>query len=1227
MKPTASEEDDFLANILQQVDNINGVSSVKPPQTPDKRITAATRPVVEDFDMTTFLEGAEDWGLDDYTISPVKQAKPKFIPPPPPQYNPHPCTRVIVKSVSEECINSRWRKHVIADVDTTEENVSIYLYDDWYHCEVMDNDVCNVIGEFGPPSESTSGAALTRCISITSQSNILILHPDILLTATALSNAPQCRRKPILSSLVRSTSDTTPALVWGNLLHEVMQRCLIEENWSEKFIDTSIEAAICQSLGELVKIGLSEDIAKREVKDRAKGLISFAEKYLCDEPQQTAKLTNTRSRSQDDPSLLAITKILDIEEDIWSPTYGLKGKIDATVQGIIIDPPSSNTPLSSSTSASQRNIIHTPLPFELKTGRAVAGMEHRAQTMLYTILVTERYGVDVQDGLLFYTQSQGEVSRVPRGKHELRGLIGARNEIAAYMWRRIRAEGKQKLSGQHDLDYENPASLTIQEIEPFLPPPIDDERACARCYVQDTCFLFRKTHPDHFNPMSLSTNNALKFNPPVPSYLQGLFDEKTGHLTQAQTKFFRDWEHLLALEERDLVRFKKELWTMGAAEREKRGRCFGGMVLAENPGKRPLSAHSLSTTDSGGRLESSIGKDSKIHRFTYTFRRSDHWFSSLLLSGHLNAGDPITVSAEPLLALARGYILELTSEEVVLGVDHILDVEAIRNRLNPEQSKSRSLFTPNNTSALEVLFRIDKDELFGGMARVRNNLAHMFYADGDRRRLQLVVDLKPPVFSDPFPAFRPSPSSNLNDCQISAMQKVLSAEDYALILGMPGTGKTTVIAALIRELVSRGKTVLLTSYTHSAVDTILMKLAEVDGKDSEGAQFGILRLGNVDKIHPEVRRYTLGAKKSAANVEEYERQIMNPPVVATTCLSIEQDARKGGLDISLFRRLSEAHPSAIVDLNQQYRMNADIMLLSNYLIYDNRLRCGSEAVAKQALILNDKEFIDSLHVYSNKSTCGTECWLDRLANPKCKAVFVDTDALPAQDSRIGDLVQNITEAELVYQFTETLLQSGIEESQIGVISLYRQQVKLLQNLLQCRPGVEVLTADRSQGRDKDVIVISLVRSNDEGQIGDLLKDWRRMNVSFTRAKKKLVLFGSRTTLQAEPMLSQFFDLMESRHWIVELPAGADQTHAKAFHEQHDPTSTPTLVESPVSPIQPISKRKRIGKENLIRLTSIKSDETTRPVKKMKLSKHIEAEKSIGLLKGRPILHDLARYEY
>jgi DNA replication ATP-dependent helicase Dna2 len=130
------------------------------------------------------------------------------------------------------------------------------------------------------------------------------------------------------------------------------------------------------------------------------------------------------------------------------------------------------------------------------------------------------------------------------------------------------------------------------------------------------------------------------------------------------------------------------------------------------------------------------------------------------------------------------------------------------------------------------------------MQRMRNNLAQLFFANGDEKRRRLIVDLEKPTFEA---ARAPQPEeipASLNEDQRRAMDKVFTARDYALILGMPGTGKTTTIAEIIKALVERGKTVLLASYTHSAVDTILMKLLN--------AEFGVLRLGNIDKVRSRV---------------------------------------------------------------------------------------------------------------------------------------------------------------------------------------------------------------------------------------------------------------------------------------------------------------------------------------------------------------------------------------
>ncbi|KAI9438474.1 Dna2-domain-containing protein [Lactarius indigo] len=999
---------------------------------------------------------------------------------------------------------------------------------------------------------------MARNLLLTTLDNLLIHHPDTLLTPSLLASAPNCQRKPLVTALVRALSPPTPSLVYGTVLHEVFQSCLQEGRWDAPWIEARVDSALSASFGDLVRASVPLSTAKDEILRRAVGVETFGRRYIGDHPRyflqhrvhvclpllfkREAVLSDTRA-ARGETALLAISSLHDVEEDIWSPTYGLRGKLDASVQANI--------------DRNQKPLSTHPAPFEIKTGRAVAGLEHRAQTMLYSLLMQDRYGEPVDLGLLYYTQSE-EVISVPATRHELRALIGVRNMIAEWMARRFRGFGH----------------AVLKDEAPFLPPTINSEQLCGRCYALDACMLYRR---------------AVENVTDETSQIADIYAEKTGHLSQSHADFFKTWERLIALEERDMMRFKKELWVLGADEREMLGRCFADMMLDTSPvTEGPVNASVNAGT-------------SKIHRFTYRFCRRVGVDAESLLNGHMNVGDAVTVSVLPdLFALCRGFILELGPQHVVLGVDHVLDVAVIRQRL---RQRSRS---DAKKSTIQISFRIDKDEFSAGMGRLRENLASLFYVGGDGTRLRLVVDLAPPIFdsvSELLGAVQASPccqalARSLNAHQMLAVEKVLCSRDYTLILGMPGTGKTTVVAHLIQMLVEMGKTVLLSAYTHSAVDTILAKLKD--------AKFGILRLGNIDKIHPSSRPYHLSARRQPTTIEEFERQFMTPRVVVTTALSIDhsqvrnRDARKDGLDVSLFRRLSEAHPHAVVELTQQYRMNSDIMLLSNKLIYGDRLSCGNQKVANQSLIMPDNLFIQRLHELV--PSCGAQCWMKELR----KAIFVDTDLVPATESLVSDLVQNVTEAMLVRQFTECLLRSGIRPEQIAVVTLYRQQIKLLSHLLSNQPDIEILTADRSQGRDKDCIIMSMVRSNDEGIVGDLVKDWRRMNVAFTRARAKLVIFGSRTTLARTPLLESFFQLMEGEGWILQLPRGAHEIHVEALFPPENAHAKRGRQDSVGDQNNPKSEE-QLGKRNPHDAGS---------------NKRIRRSPDTGLLRGRPVLRDV-----
>jgi DNA replication ATP-dependent helicase Dna2 len=182
-----------------------------------------------------------------------------------------------------------------------------------------------------------------------------------------------------------------------------------------------------------------------------------------------------RSKSNES-SLLAISQVLDVEEDIWSPTYGLKGKLDASVTVVIEN---QEAPVNNNGQV-KKTTLSGPMPFEIKTGQyGSRNIQYRAQTMLYTLLMSERYGCQVDDGLLYYTQSDKPI-KVTASRNEIQALIVARNDMVHHMAKKAEDLTKKAEVGKFGPSNEH------------LPDVIDDERTCERCYGLDTCMLYRR---------------------------------------------------------------------------------------------------------------------------------------------------------------------------------------------------------------------------------------------------------------------------------------------------------------------------------------------------------------------------------------------------------------------------------------------------------------------------------------------------------------------------------------------------------------------------------------------------------------------------------------------------------------------------------------------------------------------------------------------------------------
>ncbi|MCH2023260.1 MAG: AAA domain-containing protein [Saprospiraceae bacterium] len=216
------------------------------------------------------------------------------------------------------------------------------------------------------------------------------------------------------------------------------------------------------------------------------------------------------------------------------------------------------------------------------------------------------------------------------------------------------------------------------------------------------------------------------------------------------------------------------------------------------------------------------------------------------------------------------------------------------------------------------------------------------------------------------------------------------------------------------------------------------------------------------------------------------------------------DAAKNGFNVTLLEK-SLLRLQEINLLDTQYRMHNTIMGFSNLQFYNNQLK-SDDSVSKWQLTLVDGssssplEFID---------TAG--CSFEEKINPESQSFF------------------NPEEYYILRQHLDNLLVTlGEQNISIGIISPYREQVIAIQDAILKdldhfpNADIEVNTIDAFQGQERDVIYISMVRSNDNGEIG-FLKDTRRMNVAMTRAKKKLVIIGDSATLASDKFYADFLD--------------------------------------------------------------------------------------------------------
>jgi ATP-dependent RNA/DNA helicase IGHMBP2 len=425
-------------------------------------------------------------------------------------------------------------------------------------------------------------------------------------------------------------------------------------------------------------------------------------------------------------------------------------------------------------------------------------------------------------------------------------------------------------------------------------------------------------------------------------------------------------------------------------------------------------------------------------------------------------------------------------------------------------------------------------------------------------------------------------NQQLNESQQQAVQAVLQNEEITIVHGPPGTGKTTTLIEAIVQLTRNGEKVLVSAPSNTAVDNIAKGLLQ--------QQVKLLRVGNASKADEaifahtpegrlanskqqkeikqlkiraeEFRKMAMKYKRSFGKAEREQRQLLfkevrnlraeikkiqayneeklfeEADVIAGTPIGI-YDA---GIDHLHFSTLvlDEAgqciEPLAwcIFPLAEKIVLAGDHWQLPPTVLSAEAVRLGFnrsilEAAIQQApavyLLNTQYRMKQAIAGFSSNYFYNDELLSPvHLANSGTHITFIDTagSGFNEEHGADGTSLQNRGELDIVQKLLET---EQLDPLTTAFISPYSGQVAAAKESLPKQ--LRISTIDSFQGQEKENIILSLVRSNDDGDIG-FLKDYRRMNVAITRAKEKLFVIGDSATIAADPFYNQFLTYVEQQ---------------------------------------------------------------------------------------------------
>ena len=315
-------------------------------------------------------------------------------------------------------------------------------------------------------------------------------------------------------------------------------------------------------------------------------------------------------------------------------------------------------------------------------------------------------------------------------------------------------------------------------------------------------------------------------------------------------------------------------------------------------------------------------------------------------------------------------------------------------------------------------------------------------------------------------------------------------------------------------------------------------------------KFDVIIVDEAGQITQPAILNALGFAKKFVLVGDHQQL---PPLVKSKA------ALDAGYGVSLLKRLCErwdrddTGSSCITKLTSQYRMHADICFFCNQICYKGLLKCANKSV--------ESRLVQYHHAWKTSQVQGEDDlgtpfkvkrgWIQHVLEPKNVVCFLNTDGLSlelesgrrvqrtSEAASTKGAIVNETEAQIIERLIRTLDEKCLfNMKDVGIITPYKAQIKKLVEVPFLKEkvarGLEVSTVDTFQGRDKKVIFISFVRSNSVRECGNLLKDFRRLNVAVSRAKLKLIMVGSSSTLKNLPVMNELLKCASDKGWVAEF---------------------------------------------------------------------------------------------